>query len=82
MLHGKEHSWIYDTWRRIEERKNMKSKILNTKSNRIQKGLLLKHSIKDKGIKKSVWHDKRAHVDNIAMKVETAADRGENEYSL
>ena len=71
-------TWLStDTWRRIEERKTIKSKILNTQSKRIQERLQLEYSIKDKEIKKSARHDKRTHVDNIAMKVETAAERGE-----
>ena len=41
-----------------------------------QERLQLEYSIKDKEIKKSARH-KRAHVDNIAMNVETAAERGE-----
>ena len=55
----------------------IKSTILNTKSKIIQERLQLEYSIKDKEIKKSARHDKRAHVDNITMKVETAAERGE-----
>ena len=77
-LRSIDKTWLSnDTWRRIEERKTIKSNILNTKSKRIQERLQLEYSIKDKEIKKSARHDKRAHVDNIAMKVETDADRGE-----
>ena len=54
-----------------------KSKIINTKSKRIQERLQLKYRIKDKEIKKSVRHDNITHVDNIAMNVETAAESGE-----
>ena len=64
------------TWRRIEERKTIKSKILNTKSKIIQERLQLGYIIKDKVIKKSARHDKRADVDNIAMRAETAAQKG------
>ena len=42
-----------DTWRRIEERKTIKSKILNTKSKRNQERLQIEYSIKAKAIKKS-----------------------------
>ena len=76
-------TWLStDTWRRIEERKPIKSKIINTMSKRIQERLQLEYSIKDKEIKKTARHNKRAHEDNIAMKVETDAERGGNEYSL
>ena len=77
-LMSTDQTWLStDTWRRIKERKTIKSKILNTKSKRIQERLQLEYSIKDKEIKKSARHDKRADVDNIAIKVETAAERGE-----
>ena len=77
-LRGTDKTWLStDTWRRIEERKSIKSKIINTKSKIIQERLQLEYSIKDKEIKKSARHDKRAYVDNIAIKVETAAERGE-----
>ena len=75
---SEDKTWLStDTWRRIEERKTIKSKILNTKSKIIQEQLQLEHSIKDKEIRQSTLHDKRAHVDNIAMEVETAVKRGE-----
>ena len=65
-----DQTWLStDTWRRIEERKTIKSKILNTKSKIIQERLQLEYSIKDKEIKKSARHNKKAYVDNIAMKV-------------
>ena len=71
-------TWLStDTWMRIEERKNIKSTIFNTKSKRIQERLQLEYSIKDKEVKKTARHDKRAHVDNIAMKMDTATERGE-----
>ena len=76
-MRSTDKTWLFtDTWRRIEERKTIKSKILNTKSKIFQERLQLEYSIKDKEIKKSARHDKRAHLDNIAMKVETAAKRG------
>ena len=39
--------------------------------------LQLEYSIKDKGIKKSARNDKKAHVENIATKVQTSAEKGE-----
>ena len=52
-------TWLStDTWRGIKERKNIKSKILNTKSKRIQERLQLEYSIKDREIKKNARHDK------------------------
>ena len=46
----------------MEELKTIKSKILNTKSKRMQEQLQLGYSIKGKEIKKCARHDKRAHV--------------------
>ena len=57
--------------------KTINSKILNAKSKIIQEQLQLENSIKDNEIKKSARYDKRDHLDNVAMKVETATERGE-----
>ena len=48
------------------ERKTIKSKILNTKSKRIQERLQKEYSSKDKEIKRSARQDKRAYVDKLA----------------
>ena len=48
-LRSTDMTWLStDTWRRIEEWKTIKSKIVNTKSKRIQERLQLEYSIKDK----------------------------------
>ena len=71
-------TWLStDTWKRIEERKTIKSKIINTKSKRIQERLQLEYSNKENGIKRSSWSDRRAHMGNDAMCVEMAAERCE-----
>ena len=49
----------------------------STKSQKIQDRLQLEYNIKDKDIKKSTQHDKRAHVDNVTIKVEAAAEIAE-----
>ena len=47
-------TWLStDTWKRIEERKTIKSKIINTKSKRIQERLQLEYSNKENGIKEA-----------------------------
>ena len=71
-------TWLTrETWWRIEERKTIKLKILNKKSKRIQERLHKVYSSKDKEIKRSARHDKRAYVDKLAEKAETAAQKGE-----
>ena len=62
---------------RIEERKIIKSKILNTKSKRIQERLQKECSSKDKEMKRSARQDKRAYVDKLAEKAKTASQKGE-----
>ena len=76
-LRSTDKTWLFtDTLKRIEERKTIKSKVINTKSKRIHERLQLEYNINDKEIKKSARHDKRAYVDNIATNVETNAERG------
>ena len=77
-LKSTDNTWLTrETWRRIEERKTIKSKILNTKSKRIQERLQKEYSSKDKEIKRSTRQDKRGYVDKLADKAETAAQKGE-----
>ena len=77
-LKSTDKTWITrETWKRIEERKTIKSKILNTKSERIQERLQKEYSSKDKEIKRSARQDKRAYVDKLAEKAETAAQKSE-----
>ena len=72
-LKSTDKTWLTrETWRRIEERKTIKSKILNTKSKRIQERLQKEYSSKDTEIKRVL--DKRAYVDKLAEK---AAQKGE-----
>ena len=52
-------------------------KILNTKSKRMQEHLQKEYSSKDKEIKRSARQDKRAYVDKLAEKAETAAQKTE-----
>ena len=77
-LKSTDKTWLTrETWKRIEEMKTIKSKILNTKSKRIQECLQKEYSSKDKEIKRSARQDKRAYVDKLAEKAETAAQKGE-----
>ena len=77
-LKSTDKTWLTrETWKRIEERKTIKSKILNTKSKRIQELLQKEYSSKDKEIKRSARQDKRAYADKLAEEAETAAQKGE-----
>ena len=77
-LKSTDKTWLTrETWKRIEERKTIKSKILNTKSKRMQERLQKEYSSKDKEIKRSARQDKRAYVDKLAEKAETAAQKSE-----
>ena len=54
-MRSTDKTWIStNTWRRIDEWKTIKSKILNTKSKIIQERLQLEYSIKVKKIKKAL----------------------------
>ena len=77
-LKSTDKTWLTrETWKRIEERKTIKSKILNTKSKRIQERLQKEYSSKDKEMKRSARQDKRAYVDKLAEKAETVAQKSE-----
>lgn len=67
------------TWQKIEQRKQLKAKMLNTKSVRLQKLAqdAYKDKDKDKEVKKSARNDKRTFVEMLACKAEWAAARGE-----
>ena len=68
-LKSTDKTWLTrETWRRIEDRKTIKSKFLNTKSKRIQVRLQKEYSSKDNEIKRSARQDKRAYVDKLAEK--------------
>ena len=68
-LKSTDKTWLTrETWRRIEERKTIKSTILNTKSKRIQERVQKECTNKDKEIKRSARQDKRAYVDKLAEK--------------
>ncbi|KAJ8356898.1 hypothetical protein SKAU_G00196920 [Synaphobranchus kaupii] len=74
----KNKEWLTpSTWQKIEQIKQLKVKILNTKSLRLQKQVQEAYKTKDKEVKKSAMNDKRAFVAMLACKAEGAARRGE-----
>ena len=66
-----------ETWKKIEERKQLKIKMLSTKSAILQQQVQEAYKGKDKEVKKSAWNDKRAYVEGLAAEAESAAARGE-----
>ena len=66
-----------DTWKKIEERNEIKQKILNSRSTRLQKQLQSSYKIKDKEFKRNARKDRREFIDAMAREAEKAANRGE-----
>ena len=66
-----------ETWKKIEERKQLKIKILSTKSARLQQQVQEAYKGKDKEVKKSARNYKRSYVEGLAAEAESAAARGE-----
>ena len=69
-------TWISEkTWKKIEERKEEKKKILTTKSERMKARLQLSYRALDKEVKKRARADRKAHIEKIAEEAETAASK-------
>ena len=74
----KNKEWLTpDTWKKIEERKELKAKMLCTKSPRLLERIQEAYKEKDRQVKKSAKSDKRAFVEDMANKAEQAAAKGE-----
>ena len=70
--------WIRDdTWRKIEERRQIKAKINNARSERLKEQLQTKYSIKNKEVKKSARQDRKVYYEELASEAEEAARRRE-----
>ena len=70
--------WITDnTWKSIEERKKLKTKILETKSPRLKERITKEYREKEKEIKTSARRDKRNRIEKPAEKAEEAANKGD-----
>ena len=66
-----------DTWKKVEERKEIKAKMLCTKSPRLLERIQEAYREKDRQVKKSAKRDKKAFVEDMADRAEQAAARGE-----
>ncbi|XP_035677191.1 uncharacterized protein LOC118416215 [Branchiostoma floridae] len=70
----KDKEWLtQETWRKIEERKVAKQKLLTSKTQQAKEA----YRNKDKQVKRSARRDKRAFVEDLATEAEQAATRGE-----
>ncbi|KAL1267682.1 hypothetical protein QQF64_033045 [Cirrhinus molitorella] len=69
--------WISaNTWQKIEERKQLKAKLLNLKSQRLIEKATLSYKNKDREVKRSARRDKRVFAENLAREAEKAAAFG------
>ena len=69
--------WISpESWAKVEERKQLKGKAENAKSERIQQQLCAKHRSKDKEVKKSLKSDKREWLNSLMDDAQHATDMG------
>ncbi len=66
--------WISEsTWQKVEERKQLKAKMLNSKSQRLLDKTKLSYKNKDREVKRSARRDKKVFVEHLASKAEKAA---------
>jgi len=66
-----------ETWKQIEERKNIKLRMINTKSIRLHEQLKTAYTAKDKEVKRSARRDSRTFAANLAHEAEQGASHGE-----
>ncbi|XP_025108813.1 uncharacterized protein LOC112572996 [Pomacea canaliculata] len=74
----KKKEWITpETWKAIEERRDLKKKVASTRSERLQETFKLEYREMNRKVKHSVRSDKRAYLNNLASEAEEAARKGE-----
>jgi hypothetical protein len=70
----KKECWISTcTWEKIAERKEVKRKLNQTRSERVKEQLRQKYTKADKDVKKHARKDKKQYYENLATEAETAA---------
>ena len=82
---GKNKPWISsNTWKLIDERKNIKTKMDSTHSERIKSRMKGDYREKDKEVKRSVREDKRRWMAEKAERAQSAAENGRQKelYSI
>ena len=63
--------WIsQEAWQKIEERKDIKKKVLSTKSERIKTQQQQAYREADRAVKQIIRHDKRKHLEDMATQAE------------
>ncbi|KAL7388229.1 hypothetical protein ABVT39_009511 [Epinephelus coioides] len=73
---GAEEGISANTWQKIEKKKQLKAKTLNTKSQRLLEKAKMAYKNKDREVKRNGRRDKRGYVENLASKAEKAAAYG------
>ncbi|XP_025097624.1 uncharacterized protein LOC112565936 [Pomacea canaliculata] len=74
----KKKEWITpETWKAIEERRDLKKKVASTRSERLQETFKLQYREMNRKVKRSARSDKRAYLNNLASEAEEAARKGE-----
>ena len=74
----KSKTWIsMNSWKEIEERRKLKKKINDAKSERLRKRWQEEYRKKDKLVKRSLRRDKREWANDIAKEAENAANVGD-----
>ena len=74
---GKSKQWISDnSWKLLDERKDIKKKIDSTRSERLKKRKKEEYKEKDKQVKKSVREDKREWLAKKTEQAQRAAENG------
>ncbi|CAG2210875.1 unnamed protein product [Mytilus edulis] len=69
--------WISnESWKLVDERRQLKERTNNSRSERVKNNLHAKYSDKDKEVKKSMRNDKRQWTDNLIEEAEKAASNG------
>ena len=74
----KKKEWITrDTWQAIEERRQLKKKINDSKSARLREKYRTAYTETNRRVKRKIRTDKRAYMENLAKEAEEAAQKGE-----
>jgi hypothetical protein len=74
----KRKEWITeDTWQAIENRRTLKKKVLEAKSERLKERYKQQYREANRTVKRMSRTDKRNHINDLASQAEDAAQRGE-----
>ena len=69
--------WLRDgTWKKVEERRQLKLKLESTRSERVKKRIKEEYKGKDQEVKRSAREDKRYWMNEMADIAERAAENG------